>query len=192
MDFTQIGMKSSPEFLRSLFLSLLCSFLYVNDMPNFTTGTTLAMFADDSKCYKCNESPDDFDTIQTDLNHLQRWSLANEMTFQPKKFENLRVSRKRTSPRRSYSIDGTCLKVASSVKDISITVIRDLTWPDHARYLVYNNNNNNDRLFNLLQQKLNYKAPYRILGFLKIKTHSSRYTSYSRLTPCLLFPSKGF
>ena len=110
MDFTQIGMKSSPEFLRSLFLGLLCFFLYVNDMPNFTTGTTLAMFADDSKCYKCNESPDDFDTIQTDLNHLQRWSLANEMTFQPKKFENLRVSRKRTSPRRSYSIDAPVLK----------------------------------------------------------------------------------
>ena len=105
MDFTQIGMKSSPEFVMSLFLTLLCFFLYVNDMPNVTTGTTLAMFADDSKCYKCNESPDDFDTIQADLKHLQRWSLANEMTFQLKKFENLRVSRKRTSPRRSYSID---------------------------------------------------------------------------------------
>lgn len=88
------------------------------------------------------------------LNHLHRWSLANEMTFQPKKFDNLRVSRKRTSPRRSYSIDGTCLKVVSSVKDISIMVIKDLTWPDHARYLAY-----------------------RTLGFLKIKTHSSRYTS---------------
>ena len=60
------------EFLRSLFLSLLCFFCFVNDMPNFVTGTTLAMFADDSKCYKCNESPDDFDTIQTDLNHLRR------------------------------------------------------------------------------------------------------------------------
>ena len=57
-----------------------------------------------------NESPDDFDTVQTYLNHLQRWSLANEMTFQPKKFENLRVSRKRTSPRRSYSIDAPVLK----------------------------------------------------------------------------------
>ena len=88
--------------------TLICYFLYVNDMPNFTT--TLAMFVDDSKCYKCNESPDDFDTIQTDLNHLQRWSLANEMTFQLKKFENLRVSRKRTSPRRSYSIDAPVLK----------------------------------------------------------------------------------
>ena len=80
--------------------TLICFFLHVNDMPNFTIETTLAMFADDSKCYKCNESPDDFDTIQTDLNHLQRWSLANEMTLQPKKFENFGVSRKRTSPGR--------------------------------------------------------------------------------------------
>ena len=95
----------------------------------------------------------DFDIIQTYLNHLQRWSLANEMTFQPKKFENLRVSRKRTSPRRSYSIDGTCLKVVSSVEDMSIMVIKDLTWPDRARCLAY-----------------------RTFGFLKIKTRSSRYT----------------
>ena len=100
-----------------------------------------------------NESPDDFDTVQTYLNHLQRWSLANEMTFQPKKFENLRVSRKRTSPRRSYSIDGTCLKVVSSVEDMSIMIIKDLTWPDRARYLAY-----------------------RTFGFLKIKTRASRYT----------------
>ena len=50
-------------------------------MPNATTGSTLAMFADDSKCYKCIESIGDFDIIQGDLDKLLCWSLANEMNF---------------------------------------------------------------------------------------------------------------
>ena len=36
----------------SLLGPILC-LIYVNDMPTVTTGSTLAMFADDSKCYKC-------------------------------------------------------------------------------------------------------------------------------------------
>ena len=42
----------------------------VHDMPNVTTGSTLAMFADDSKCYKCTGSIGDFDIIQGDLDNL--------------------------------------------------------------------------------------------------------------------------
>ena len=89
--------------------------IHVNDMPNVTTGSTLVVFADDSKRYKCNDSIADFDIIQGDLDNLLCWSLANEMNFQPSKCENLRVSRKCISPVRSYSLDSTSLKVVSSV-----------------------------------------------------------------------------
>ena len=81
----------------------------VNDMPNVTTRTTLAMFADDSKCYECIESIGDFDIIQGDLHDLLCWSLANEMNFQLSTCKNHWVSRKRTSQVRSYSLDGTSL-----------------------------------------------------------------------------------
>ena len=104
-------------------------------MPNVTTGSTLAMFADDSKCYKYIESIADFDIIKGDLDNLLCCSLANEMNFQPSKCENLRVSRKRISPVRSYSLDSTSLKVVSSVKDLGVIVTKDLTWSKHVRYV---------------------------------------------------------
>ena len=104
-------------------------------MPNVTTGSTLAMFADNSKCYKCIESIGDFDFIQGDLDNLLCWSLANEMNFQPSKCENLRVSRKRISPVHSYSLDSTSLKVVSSVKDLGVMVTKDLAWSNHVRYM---------------------------------------------------------
>ena len=55
--------------------------------------------------------------------------------FQPSKCENLRVSRKRISPVRTYSLDGTSLKVVSSVKDLGVMVTKDLTWSNHVRYV---------------------------------------------------------
>ena len=57
------------------------------------------------------------------------------MNFQPSKCENLRVSRKRISPVRSYSLDSTSLKVVSSVKDLGVMVTKDLTWSNHVRYV---------------------------------------------------------
>ena len=107
--------------------------LYVNDMPACISGSTLAMFADDSKCYKCIVSPSDFDTIQADLNQLQLWSHANDMFFQPTKCENLRITRKRASPQRSYTICGTSLDIVPSVKDLGVLVTKDLTWSSHIR-----------------------------------------------------------
>ena len=88
-------------------------------MPNVTTGSTLAMFPDDSKCYKCIESIGDFDITQGDLDNLLYWSLANEMNFQPSKYENLEVSRKRISP---------------------VMVTKDLTWSNHVRYVTAKSN----------------------------------------------------
>ena len=71
MDYARLGKMSNPEFLRGPFAGPILFLIYVNDMPNVTTGSTLAMFADDSKCYKSIESIADFDIIQADLdNHL--------------------------------------------------------------------------------------------------------------------------
>ena len=121
-------------------------------MPNVTTGCTLAMFADDSKCYKCIESIADFfaddskcykciesiadfNITHSDLDNLPCWSLAKEMNFQLSKCENLRVSRKRISPVLSYSLDSIRLKVVSSVQDLGVmvTIARIFPHPCGAR-----------------------------------------------------------
>ena len=36
---------------------------------------------------------------------------------------------------RSYSLDGTSLKVVSFVKDLEVMVTKDLTWSNHVSYV---------------------------------------------------------
>ena len=57
------------------------------------------------------------------------------MNCQSSKCENFKVSRKRISPVRFYSLDRTSLKVVSSVKDLGVMVTKDLTWSNHVRYV---------------------------------------------------------
>ena len=89
-------------------------------MPNVINSATLAMFADDSKCYRIinNDADCYFSKLQQDLFSLTTWSLSIELYFQPSKCSNLRISRKRISPYRSYSINGIDVEVVSTEKDL--------------------------------------------------------------------------
>ena len=57
--------------------------LFINDMPNAVSSARIAMFADDSKCYKIIGQESDFVNLQQDLDALFAWSLRNELYFQP-------------------------------------------------------------------------------------------------------------
>ena len=69
--------------------------IYINDMPQVFNHRKLAIFADDSKCFKIIKSNNDFLDVQHDLNSLQNWSTDNEIFFQPSKGVNFRITRKR-------------------------------------------------------------------------------------------------
>ena len=99
--------------------------LFVNDMPNVINSATLAMFADDSKCYRIINNDADFSKLQQDLVTLKIWSLSNELHFQPTKCSNLHISRKRISPHRSYSINGIDVEVVSTEKDLGVVIVND-------------------------------------------------------------------
>ena len=85
--------------------------LFVNDVPNVINSVTLAMFADDSRCYRIINNDADFSKLQQDLVSLTTWSLSNELYFQPTKCSNLRISRKRMSPYRGYGTNGIDVEV---------------------------------------------------------------------------------
>ena len=72
--------------------------MFVNDMPEVLRSSNLAMFADDSKCFKAIRSFSDCSALQTDLSALNSRSVENEIYFQPSKCHNLRISRKQASP----------------------------------------------------------------------------------------------
>ena len=94
---------------------------YLTSFPDIIVSSArIAMFADDSKCYKIIEQESDFVNLQQDLHTLLHWSLRNEMYFQPAKCKNVRISRKRVSPSRIYNLNGCDLEVVESEKDLGV------------------------------------------------------------------------
>ena len=74
--------------------------------------------------------------MQQDLFSLTTWSLSNELYFQPTKCSNLRISRKRISPYRSYSRNGIDVEVVSTEKDFGVVVVNDTSWKNHILMIV--------------------------------------------------------
>ena len=108
-------------------------------MPNVIifNSATLAMFSDDSKCYRIINNETDFSKLLQDLVSLTTWSLSNELYFQPTKCSNLRISRKRISSYRSYSINGIDVEVVSTEKDLGLVIVNDTSWKDHILMIGY-------------------------------------------------------
>jgi hypothetical protein len=82
------------------------------------------MFADDSKCYKIIKSLADTAILQNDLTSLYSWSTVNELRFQSSKCHNLRISRKKTSPQRIYTLDGNELEIVIKERDLGVTMTK--------------------------------------------------------------------
>ena len=101
--------------------------LFVNDMPRVVENAKLAMFADDSKCFKVIYQESDFVNLQRDLDALFTWSVSNELFSQPTKCVNLRISRKRNSPSSNYSLNGISLEVVKAKKDLGVLISSDMT-----------------------------------------------------------------
>ena len=93
------------------------------------------MFADDSECYKIIGQESAIVNLQQDLDALFAWSLCNEMHFQPAKCK-MRISRKRVSPPRTYSLNGIDLEVVKSEKDLRVMIVNDTSWREHVVTIV--------------------------------------------------------
>ena len=64
--------------------------LYVNDVFPCASHSYLSMFADDSEFLKEITSPQDFELLQEDLNHLVEWCNASLLRFNTRKCVLLR------------------------------------------------------------------------------------------------------
>ena len=136
MELTQLGQMWGLVFLKGSLLGPILFLLFENDMPRVVQNASLAMFADDSKCFKVIYQESDFVNLQRDLDALSTWAVSNELFFQPTKCVNLRISKKRNSPSRNYSLNGISLEVVKAEKDLGVLNSSDMTWKDHINMVV--------------------------------------------------------
>ena len=105
-------------------------------MPNAVSCARIAMFADDSKCYKIIAQESDFDNFQQDFYALLAWSLCNELYFQPAKCKNVSISSKRVSPLRIYKLNRIDLELAKCETDLGVMIAKDTSWKEHIVTIV--------------------------------------------------------
>ena len=79
-------------------VSLLAPFLYllyVINLPKF--GSSMALYADDAKCYRVVRRQEDCEALQNDLHGLFNQTASWGLGFNVDECEVLRISRKRSS-----------------------------------------------------------------------------------------------
>ena len=59
--------------------------IYVNDLQEYVSNSTVRLFADDTLLYLTIHNSSDFIKLQEDLNNLERWESDWQMSFHPDK-----------------------------------------------------------------------------------------------------------
>jgi len=95
--------------------------IYINDLPDCITSSTLRLFADDTALYHGISSPADTAGLQLDLDALQACECKWLMEFNPSRCQILRVTLKHKSLEASYKIHGQTLELVESAKYLGVT-----------------------------------------------------------------------
>ena len=105
--------------------------LYINDLPESITSSTVRLFADDCIVYRKIENGKDAKLLQKDLNKLQTWERDWEMDFHPQKCQLLRITNKKQVTNADYTIHGHQLECVSSAKYLGVSIDKALNWNTH-------------------------------------------------------------
>ena len=108
--------------------------VYVNDLPTCVSSTSsVAMFADDTKCYRRIKSVDDAEALQLDLNRIAEWCMKWQMELNQGKCCVLRVTRNTNPTLYQYRLHGQELKSVNKQRDLGVIVTEDLKWTTNVR-----------------------------------------------------------
>ena len=111
--------------------------VFINDLPKTVSDeTSIALFADDAKCYRSVNDSSDCTNFQHDINKLYVLSLRWGLAYNLDKCVVKRITRKRNNSIpslaiRPYEAGGHALAVVSSQKDLGVIVPDKLTWSSH-------------------------------------------------------------
>ena len=109
--------------------------IYVDGITDasLSQGSQLSLFADDVLHYRAISKQEDFDTTQSDINIIAKWSDDNFLKLNPKKCKFMIISRKRqhsiTPPQ--LLLNGHPLDEVSTFKYLGVLLSSDMSWSPH-------------------------------------------------------------
>ena len=105
--------------------------IYINDLPEYVSNSTVRLFADDTLLYLAIHNSSDCDKLQEDLNNLERWESDWQMSFHLEKCELIHITTKKTPILHSYSLHVHILSSVPQIKYLGVHISQDLKWNSH-------------------------------------------------------------
>ncbi|MCP4460194.1 MAG: hypothetical protein GY816_19545, partial [Cytophagales bacterium] len=117
--------------------------LFINDLPlGLSSGTNLALYADDTKIWRPIKESADHRILQTDIDYLNNWASINKMKFHSLKCKVVSIHN-RPSPlemlpfiRFHYSLGENLLDYADSEKDLGVLINPSLSFNEQCESLL--------------------------------------------------------
>ncbi|KAH7702403.1 RNA-directed DNA polymerase from mobile element jockey-like protein [Aphelenchoides avenae] len=136
---------------------VLFSIFIADIMDGYEGPAKSVLFADDIKLYFAYK-PSDFDPsiLQAGIDHVQRWSATNCLPMSLEKCTVLHLGQ--GSPQHGYTIDGHPITTVASMRDLGVTMTRDLTPTTHVHAIASRAKQRLHLLFKLISS-----TDYRIL-----------------------------
>ena len=113
---------------------------YINDLPSRVKATP-RLFADDCFLYRIINSQKDAEALQDDLDALQQWEKDWLMSFNPDKFEVIRITKKRKPIDANYTIHAKELGHTKNAKYLGCLINNTLSWNSHVDTVTKKANN---------------------------------------------------
>ena len=111
--------------------------LYVNDVTvSIGSSVTCKLYADDIKLYSVVNTADDRRTLQDSLDRLKEWSDTWQLQISTTKCVNMNTTRSDNVDNSPFTLGNNALAIATSVKDLGVTVTCNLKFDQHINNIV--------------------------------------------------------
>ena len=105
---------------------------FINDLPECTSSET-RLYVDDGLLYKLIKSDKDAQSLQQDLNSLEKWEEDRQMSFHPEKYQVVNIcSNPRYRQCCQYTLHGHIRESVDSAKYLGVHLSQDMTWQTHV------------------------------------------------------------
>ena len=112
---------------QSSILGLLFFLIYINDLPNTLSHSKALIFANDTKCFSLITKDDDCLHLQSDIDNIHDWSVANCLFLDGLRTFILQFHSPMLNPiRHTSTLNGNRVQVISVCKDLGVYFNDDL------------------------------------------------------------------
>ena len=131
--------------------------LFINDIPCAVSQcSTLALFADDDKCFRTIRFASDCVLFQGDIDNLVDWSDVWKVAFNMDKCSLCTITRKRNPIIYDYNMRGKALKRVEAQRDLGVLITCDARFSEH----IYAQVNKANKMLGFIRRSLSSRSDH--------------------------------